>query len=327
MTSQQPNTLDFVTLFDSGFMPQAMCLYRSLRQHCRQFRLYVLTLDETAQSQLEQLNAPEIHILALQDYETPELKAVKPGRSRAEYCWTLTSCVLQWILDGNNDVERLTYVDADIFFLKSPQALLDTMEAAGRSVLITEHGYAPEYDQSHVSGRYCVQIISFDNQPAAREVLDWWQARCIEWCFALPEDGKFGDQKYLERWPELFGDRVHIVADPQLTLAPWNAKRFSPAELAQGVLFHFHGLRTAGGNMLMASKEYDISNVRNTIYREYCATMGMIKQEFDARGWPWPRQLPPVSLRKRISHWIAEQRGRRRAVWMHLPVSKVAKSH
>jgi hypothetical protein len=70
-------------------------------------------------------------------------------------------------------------------------------------VLITDHGYAPEYDQSATSGQYCVQFMTFERD-GGEPVRRWWEERCIEWCYARFEDGKFGDQKYLDDWPYRF---------------------------------------------------------------------------------------------------------------------------
>ena len=83
----------------------------------------------------------------------------------------------------------------------------------------------------------------------------WWQDRCIEWCFSRYEDGKFGDQVYLNQWPTLFGDRVHIVGQVEKTLAPWNVLYFSQqaAGPLKPVMYHFHGLRLLPGRRAIVS--------------------------------------------------------------------------
>ena len=135
--------------------------------------------------------------------------------------------------DRDPSAARATYIDADVFFLDDPRILLEELDESGKHVLITEHAYSPEYDRSHDSGRFCVQFLTFDRSPAAGEVIAWWQERCLEWCFARYENGKFGDQFYLDQWPALFGDRVHIVRQVEKTLAPWNVREFSAARGGQ----------------------------------------------------------------------------------------------
>jgi hypothetical protein len=79
----------------------------------------------------------------------------------------------------------------------------------------------------------------FERQ-GGESVRSWWEERCIEWCYAKFEEGKFGDQKYLDVWPEIFTDKVHILQNKELTLAPWNVNRFY---YKNAIFYHFHGLR------------------------------------------------------------------------------------
>ena len=115
------------------------------------------------------------------------------------------------------------------------------------SVLITPHNYAAEYSHLEVSGIYCVQFVTFRRDKWGTTALDWWRDRCIEWCFGRLEDGKFGDQKYLDDWPERF-EGVHVLRHPGAGLAPWSATRFVVRDGPDGVtvdgvplvFFHFH---------------------------------------------------------------------------------------
>jgi hypothetical protein len=255
----------FVTLFNSLFLPQGLALHMSMERHIRKYLLWILCVDDETYDVLGRLDLPNVRRLKLSDLETPELLEVKPGRTINEYCWTLTPFALRFVLEADSSVERVTYIDADLWFLKHPKKLFDELDDVGKHVLITDHAYAPEYDQSGTSGQYCVQFMTFTRSGGER-VRKWWEERCIEWCFARFEGGKFGDQRYLDNWPDCFGDIVHVLRDQELALGPWNASRFP---YGGAVFYHFHGLR------LLTEEKVEIGNyalpsvLRCNIYQPY----------------------------------------------------------
>lgn len=286
-------TLNFCTLFDSNFLAQGLCLAESLARHARPFRLWILCMDEAVEKELRALALPDVELIPLRELETDRLRAVKGGRSRGEYCWTLTPFLPGYILDKNPGIPQVTYVDADLFFYADPRHLLVELEKSGADVQITEHAYAPEYDQSATSGRFCVQFLTFRTTPRAREVMAWWQERCLEWCFARHEDGKFGDQKYLDQWPTLFGDRIQIVKQVARTLAPWNVAHFE--RLGGGhlspVFYHFHGLRILHPRIVRLYEGYRIGSRGRRLYTEYIAELRKTFRRLHAAGIP-VRALP-----------------------------------
>jgi hypothetical protein len=269
----------FVTLFDDSLLPIGLALYQSLVAHTRPFRLWVVAIDEEVERHLVQLALPDLVVVPLRSIETPELLAVKPGRTRAEYCWTLTPFTAQAVFDRDPMARRATYVDSDLFFLADPRILLAELDESGKNVLVTEHAYAPEYDRSYDSGRFCVQFLTFDRSDRAREVMRWWQERCLEWCFARYEDGKFGDQVYLDQWPKLFGDRVHVVQQVEKTLAPWNVRHVAEQSRTplDPVFYHFHGLRLLPDRRARLFKFFDVGAAGLAIYDDY---LGALAQSY-----------------------------------------------
>ncbi len=215
----------FATLYNRLFLPQGLALHISMERHIQDYVLWVLCIDDDTYDVLGRLDLPNVRRLKLSDLETPELLQVKLGRTIGEYCWTLTPFSPRFVFEADSTIERVTYIDADLWFRKNPKPLFDELDTADKQVLITDHAYSPEYDQSTTSGQYCVQFITF-NRNGGEQVRKWWENRCIEWCFARLEDGKFGDQRYLEQWPKLFSENVHILKNKELILAPWNAKRY-----------------------------------------------------------------------------------------------------
>jgi hypothetical protein len=228
----------YVTIFDSLFLPQGLALHSSLERHSSSFTLWVLCTDDEAFEVLGRLGLPHLRRIHLNDVETPSLLSVKPERTRREYCWTLTPFAPRFVFEADSTIDRVTYVDADVAFLRDPSMIHGELEASGKHVLITEHAYATENDLTETSGRFCVQFVTFTR--AGESVRRWWEERCVEWCYARAEDGKFGDQKYLDHWPELFGPFVHVLPRLEWCLGPWNATRFSHED---AVFYHFHGLR------------------------------------------------------------------------------------
>lgn len=282
----------FVTLFDSHFLPMGMALHASLLSHAQPFHLWIICMDQVVEEQLRRLALPQVTLLPLAEVEDARLLQVKPERTRGEYCWTITPFTFQAVFDRDESVGRVTYLDADLFFFSDPRILLKEFDEAGKHVLITEHAYAPEYDGTfrRECGRFCVQFLTFRRGKAAQKVMSWWQDRCLEWCFDRCESGRFGDQKYLDCWPEIFAAETHIVEQVEKTLAPWNVAYFerkAAGELAP-VFYHFHGLRIRSEEKIMISHYYDIGPGGLSLYDNYLNLLRSCANEMLRNGMRIP---------------------------------------
>ena len=274
----------YVTLFDGFFLPQGLALHASLQRHAGSYTLWILCVDEPAYSVLTGLRLPNVRLLRTSDVETAELLAVKPTRTRGEYCWTLTPFAPRFVFEADPDVQRVTYLDADLWFRRDPAPIFREFEASGKQVLITDHAYAPEHDQSAKSGIFCVQFLTV-TRDGGEIVRKWWEERCIEWCYARAEDGKYGDQKYLDDWPERFGEWVHVLADKELALAPWNATRFP---YSNSVFYHFHGLRIISARHVgLGLGRYVVpAPVIRNVYRPYLRELRTARRVLADSGLP-----------------------------------------
>jgi hypothetical protein len=289
----------YATLFDGAFLPQGLALHTSLERHAKPYCLWVLCMDGVAYDSLKRLCLPNTRLLALDAVETPELRAVKPGRTRGEYCWTVTPFAPHFVFSADASVRRVTYLDADLWLCRSPEPVLSEFTASGKSVLITDHAYAPEHDQAARSGRFCVQFITFV-RGEGELVRQWWADRCIEWCFNRVEPGRFGDQKYLDDWPQRFSNHVHVLQDKSLMQAPWNATRFPPSD---AVAFHFQGLRLLSNERVLLTEDYQLPRpLLETHYRDYLADLHAAVARMQVAGIVVPRQAlrGPVALWSRL---------------------------
>ena len=231
---------NYVTLFDSNFLAQGIALHKSMEKHCSgEYTLWILCVNDRAYEVLSNLQLSNVRLLKLSKLETPELKAVKVGRSKGEYCWTLTPFAPRFVFEAAPEVQRVTYIDADMWFMGSPKKIFREFDESKKNVLITECAYSPEHDQTATAGKFAVQFMIFDRNNG-EVVRKWWEERCLEWCYARHENGMFGDQKYLDDWEALFSEYVHVFSNKKLIVAPWNATKYS---YGSACLWHFHGLR------------------------------------------------------------------------------------
>ncbi len=305
----------YVTLFDSLFLPQGLALHSSMEQYAGKYTLWILSVDDIAYDVLTKLNLPNVRLIRLIDVETPELKKVKGERTKGEYCWTLTPFAPRFVFETDPNVQRVTYLDADLWFLKSPQPIFDEFEASQKQVLITEHGYAPEYDQSAISGHYCVQFLIF-NRIGGETVRTVWEQQCIEWCYARHENGKFGDQKYLDDWLKKFPEEVHVLQHQEWTLAPWNISRFP---YGNSLIYHFHSLRLLKGRRVYLGSNYPIRyHVIKHIYDPYLNTLSFAFNKLNGVGFiPKPQKLLISVIISSLKKYLVSIRNKIWEVYKH----------
>lgn len=280
----------FVTLFDSTFLPNGLALHKSLVRHSPDFHLWIICMDSTTESAIKDLSLPHVTTLALAEVETPELLVVKKSRSIAEYCWTLTPFSVDFVFNQDPTIERATYIDADVWFAQDPQLLFKEMETVGAQALITPHAYSPEHAQNIRFGIYCVQFMPFtrDGSLAIRED---WQSKCLDWCFAVDEPDRFGDQKYLDQWPGDFGSMVHVLRGVEKTQAPWNALSFDPND---AVIYHFHRLRLASTSKAFVGTYRLPRKTVQEFYRPYLADIAAANKQLASIGIPFKPQIQPL---------------------------------
>lgn len=270
---------NFCTFFDSNYLSRGLALYESLRDCGEGFHLFIVAFDEKCGEFLTSLSLPGVTVIPLQDFEDEALSRVKSTRSRREYCWTCTPSVILYVIEKYG-VERCTYLDADLYFFDSPERILEEMK--DRSIMITRHAFAEKYAANRKYGTYCVQFLAFRNDEKGMRALRWWREACLRWCHARLEDGKFGDQKYLDDWTDRF-EGVHVMESPGGGIAPWNIGDYEVSERGNRYVltgrrggrsvnlcfYHFHDLKFYdNGTVDLGGYELPDS-AKNTIYRKY----------------------------------------------------------
>jgi len=265
----------FCTIFDSSYYTKGLALYYSLEKVC-DFQLYIFTPDEKCFDLLVNLKLSKAIVIRLSEIEDAELKEIKMDRDVAEYFWTIKASCIDFLFKKYN-LDTVTYVDADIFFYASPDPIFDEMGT--NSVLITPHNFSPQYKNELKNGIYNAGFISYRNNEEGLSALNWWNNRCREWCYKKKENGKFGDQMYLNELSTFKG--VHTLKHKG-ALANWNVQQFDyqlkngkitgitkEGDLFDVIFFHFHYLKFLDSYEVELGRKYISDKVLNLFYKPY----------------------------------------------------------
>ncbi|MCR5187348.1 MAG: hypothetical protein K6C97_00325 [Treponema sp.] len=286
--------LNFVTLFDKNYMSRGIVLYNSLKENCKQdFTLYVLAMDNQTAEYLKNLNHQNLVVFTVEDTKVmyPVLEKLQKERTRAEFSWTLSSFSIQYCLRQFN-LDSCTYIDSDICFYNDPQILID--ELNGKSVMITEHRYTPEYDLAAINGKFCVQFMYFKNDDEGNKVLEYWRSSCQEWCYNRNEDGKFGDQMYLNDWESRFASCVYNCHNPGCGLAPWNVQQYKIVQKEEKlyvedlitkvqtpiVFYHYHELKEYAPKKWCLTHYRLTSEQKEILYKPYIQKLYAVEEKY-----------------------------------------------
>lgn len=275
---------NYCTYFDIAYAPRGRVLIESLRASGDFAVAYVLALDEEAFLEVSSWDQLNVQPLRLADLEAafPQLAQAKADRSRMEYVFTLTPWLTQWVMSRIPQDTWVTYLDADMAFYSSTDAIYTELESA--SVGIVEHRFTREQAWRRKYGRFNVAWVGFRNDPRGLTCLKWWADCCLEWCRDEVSIGRFADQGYLDSFPDLFAG-VGIISAPGADVAPWNLRRHKISlgpggePLVDGsplIFFHFHGLKRDGGRYYFKHVPYFAKTtpaVRDAIYLPYCLAL------------------------------------------------------
>ena len=299
----------FCTYFDQHYLLRGLALYWSLEQHCPSFQLWVLCMDRSCYHILSQIQLTNIHLITLEELEAhdKELLKSKDNRSLIEYYFTCTASLSLFILDIHPEVERVTYLDADLFFFASPESVFK--EIGNYSVAIIGHRFPSHLKYMEKYGIYNVGWLSFKRDEPALACLHGWREQCIAWCYDRVESGRFADQKYLDNWPDRIPS-VCIVCHKGANVAPWNVANYKIrkdggriwVDEQPLIFFHFHGLKSLNNWLYNPDLvRYGIRGNRplRTIYAQYFATLFKVNQEL----LPFFRQ---ADLRNNIRYQSSE---------------------
>lgn len=322
--------LNFSTIFFANYAAKGIALYHSLERVCKDFHIYIFTMDDDCYQILQSLCLSHATIIPLEDLENyyPALLIVKPSRKKGEYSWTCKGPSILYCFDKYG-IEDCMYLDADLYFFSDPTPLFT--EDTTADVMLTEHRYSDLYNQAETNGKYCAGTMYFKSSENALSVLKHWTKQCIEWCYSGYAPGRFGDQKYLDEFHSKWNN-IHDIEHIGFC-APWNIQQYE-VSLCNGevmvakdgksdnlIFYHFHFLRNQdfGKYNEFYLGPYALSNeTLRYIYTPYLNELKSFTKKVDGLYSTidvLASITSPLSKVRLFLHWIKNGWKRNKVLW------------
>ena len=266
---------NFCTHFDSNYLAYGLNLIDSINKHSVNSMIYTVAMDDECYYELKKINPSNVVVIKRTDIEEayPRLKEKKSSRSKIEYFFTFSPAICKYILENFKEINRLTYLDSDLYFFASPETIFK--EIGDSSIAIIEHNFSAITKSNIKYGRFNVGWISFLRDQDGLKCINDWFENCLDWCYQLVESNRYADQKYLDYWPEKFKS-LKIIKNKGANLAPWNISKYRIKKNTDGIFvdddklifYHFANLVQVNNNKF-----------KTNLSRVLVPTSGIVKQD------------------------------------------------
>ncbi len=282
---------NFVTIFNNLYLPQAINLHKSLKNFSIRFKLWAICIDKESYNCIKKLSYKTFVPINFSKYENKKLDKLKKERSVAEYCWTITPMSPKLVFNLDKKIKFVTYVDADMYFLKNPKLLINTFLKTKKKISFTNHDFNEnEKFKEKTYGKFCVQFMTFKKK-GSEKIRKIWEKKCIEWCFATPSKGRMGDQKYLENIYKKYNNKIYVL-DNDFFRSTWNYKKINFNKI---VAWHFHGFKIINRNLFLKyHHDFLPEIIVNKIYIPYIKSIKKIIDKINFKKTQLSKSSNPV---------------------------------
>lgn len=266
----------YCTIFDSNYLARALVLHASLMRVNRSALFAFFCIDDCSADLLDRLQLERSIIVRHEEFSSPELKQIRPHRSRGEYCWTCKPVALLHLMARIPDAEWVVYVDTDMMFFSDPDAALPGPTA---HYLLTPHRFHHAFERSErQAGKHNAGYVAGRCSSIGKQAMTWWKDKCLASCSSIPTETTYADQKYLDEFSKHFlaGDSS---SHKGLNAAPWNIENYQVTvdeDLVRVddmtlLLYHFQGLQLFddGTASLYIGDRYLPRDIQAAIYTPY----------------------------------------------------------
>jgi hypothetical protein len=187
---------------------------------------------------------------------------------------------------------------------------------ASNKISVVPHNFSPRLGKIFAkSGTYNVSWVGVPRSEVGMRCAMEWASQCKSSTSASPQiihnQLIYGDQGYLDSWPEKYNLNLHIIENEGFGTAPWNFESYAisnsfPIKINNQRLIFYHFSSHQFGFMFARKMGTEYSRIRKypkIIYLEYENSLKQISKTLGFRNWK-SRYRP---LHRRILTWISRE--------------------
>lgn len=305
----------YFTLSDANFAPRTLAMLASMRKFDTTSDLIFVVVGELPEHFEQAFEKIDVKIKFLHQLIDPTvLKQIQKSRSYLSALWTYPSILLNSLIQNDCGHSDVVYLDADLFFFGNPSWCWS--EIPSGNISIVRHNFSDRLAKEFPnSGEFNVSWVSMPTNEVGRLCAKLWSEECFALCPDIPVEhlGRtiYGDQRYLDTWPSIFGDAITIFQNPGVGLAPWNYEnykidhdQFWMVDNHKLIFYHFSSHQFGFFLARKMGRTYSkVSSVPKRLYREYEKELTLAASELGLSSWksrydPFLARLVNYSRRK-----------------------------
>ncbi len=319
-------TRTYCTILSTNYLPKALALAESLREHEDGARLRILFIDHAGEETLPEV--PGVECLSTETLGLPRRTVFGLAMSYdlVEFATAVKPLLLQALLQESDQV---IYLDPDTYVTGPLAELGPALDASAGGILLTPHFlHAPppdaEIGDGHMLlvGVHNLGFCGVDRRAGA--FLEWWWGHLRTECLYDPLAGLFVDQKWMDIGSTLFEATTlrhsgYNVGVANLSERPITEDDEGYAMASTGErlrLFHFHAFDANTPERLSVRYRHTSDNELHDdsivlqLCKEYAGILSFYEQALppapdypyaaDTLGVPISRQLRRAYLRETL---------------------------
>lgn len=218
----------FFTSVNNAYIPKAITLAESLRRVYGDNAHVTCMLSDVKRDDIDYSAFDEVLTIADLNLPVPSVEGWIFKHTVVELCTAVKPWAFKRIFE-RHQAATVIYMDPDTVAYSPLDEIYEILKT--QPVVLTPHVSIPATDEDDLldgemlgclrHGVFNLGFLALANHGEGVAFLDWWAARCLDWCYDDSPKGLFTDQRWVDLAPCFF-PTLHVLRHPGYNMATWN---------------------------------------------------------------------------------------------------------